>query len=1115
MTATSAVVNITVNSAPAITTQPQNQTSFAGGTATFTVVATGTAPLTYQWRFNGNNLSGQTASSLVLQNLQNANAGAYSVVVANPYGSVTSAPASLVLSIIVGWGTNQWGQITIHPWMTNNIVSISAGSSFNAALRSDGTVTNWGFAHGNPPPGLSDVVAISAGGGHTLALRANRTVVAWGANDAGQTNVPANLSNIVAVAAGGRHSLALRANGTVVGWGTGNLGIEANIPAGLTNVKAIAGATFSSMALLSNGTVVVWGSDCCGETNVPPWLTDVVAIDGGDNYCLALQSSGTIVGWGFDRNGATATPGGSHIALAAGDRHGIAIRTDTTVAAWGGLQDPFFPNLDPPYAGQADVPPSLVNVIGVGGGDSHSIALIANDTNLWPNVYITSPVNNTTNAGPTNITITATATDWDGSVTGVQFYANGSLIGTDNASPYSIAWSNVTLGSYSLTARATDNLGGSKLSAPVTLRITASTLALADAHVRDGASANSNFGTATNLELRTSSSGNNRDSYLRFDISSFTGVTGARLRISAKLDGSGSVGTTAYVVTNTSWSETGITWNNKPALSNALGSATVSGSSFAWYEIDVTSHVIAEKAAGRNLISLALHNTATSTRMIQINSREATVNKPELILSSTNSAPAVTVTEPTNNAVFGAPADITITATASDADGSVAQVEFFQGVASLGVRTSSPYTLVWSNVSAGTYVVTARATDNLGTTKTSDGVTVIVDSPPSVTLTSPANNDAFVQPTPINLAATATDSDGTVSKVEFFAGTNEVGEATSSPFTAIWSGAAVGAHSLTARATDNLGILATSAPVNITVYAAPTNSGLSRLGYWRFENTNWLGEQGQIPLAFTNVQNVAGLHGNALHLDSGSAAFLKYREVENSGAANIDVRNGTIVFSFNPNWSSSGAGGTGPGAVGQLLSVGQFTTNASIGCWNVSVSADGNSLSFVTQTNGATATNLIAPVSFQSNQWYQVALAYTPSNSALYINAAPVGANGAGVTLYPDALTRAVNGFNIGSDRNGSDQARGRFDTMETFNYPLTASEISQRPDTDGDGLPDGWETQYGLDPNSSTGNNGANGDPDGDGLLNIEEWIFGTNPTVNDLPSGSPGLIRIFTPLE
>src|SRR5204863_6946333 len=64
---------------PSIVTQPASQTVAANGSATFTVVATGTAPLTYQWRFNTTNINGATSSSLTLTNVQLANSGSYSV----------------------------------------------------------------------------------------------------------------------------------------------------------------------------------------------------------------------------------------------------------------------------------------------------------------------------------------------------------------------------------------------------------------------------------------------------------------------------------------------------------------------------------------------------------------------------------------------------------------------------------------------------------------------------------------------------------------------------------------------------------------------------------------------------------------------------------------------------------------------------------------------------------------------------------------------------------------------------------------------------------------------------------------------------------------------------
>jgi hypothetical protein len=95
---TSAVATLTINIAPAITTQPQSQTVVAGQTVSLSVVASGTAPLSYRWKFNGTNISGATNTSLTLTNLQTTNAGSYTVVVTNIAGSVTSAVATLTVN---------------------------------------------------------------------------------------------------------------------------------------------------------------------------------------------------------------------------------------------------------------------------------------------------------------------------------------------------------------------------------------------------------------------------------------------------------------------------------------------------------------------------------------------------------------------------------------------------------------------------------------------------------------------------------------------------------------------------------------------------------------------------------------------------------------------------------------------------------------------------------------------------------------------------------------------------------------------------------------------------------------------------------------------------------
>jgi probable HAF family extracellular repeat protein len=442
------------------------------------------------------------------------------------------------------------------------------------------------------------------------------------------------------------------------------------------------------------------------------------------------------------------------------------------------------------------------------------------NTNSPPTVSISSPANNSSFPAPTNLTINATASDSDGTVTQVLFYANTVLLGSDGTSPFSWTWTNAPLGTHALRAVASDNLGTISTSAVVNVTIATNLVAVADAHVRSD-NANVAFGSLTLLEVQTNgASGPTRDSYMRFDLSGVTNISSAKIRIFSSLSGSGTGSGTYYSVADVTWDEATVTWNTRPALSNVLSHVSVSGTSGAWRTNDITAFVAGEKAAGRNLVTVALHSQTNSTRFIQFNAREATSNRVELIIGTSNTPPAVAINSPTNNSVYRAPASIQIEASASD-DVSVAQVEFFNGGASLGVDTTAPYTATWDSVTSGSYALTGRATDNLGLISTSAVVNIQVDAPPSVNITSPLNGAIFTPPTNITIAAAASDSDGTVSQVEFFQGTNSLGVDSSSPFSLVWSNVATGPYPMTARATDNLGIVSTSAVVNILIDVPP------------------------------------------------------------------------------------------------------------------------------------------------------------------------------------------------------------------------------------------------------------------------------------------------------
>ncbi len=187
--------------------------------------------------------------------------------------------------------------------------------------------------------------------------------------------------------------------------------------------------------------------------------------------------------------------------------------------------------------------------------------------------------------------------------------------------------------------------------------------------------------------------------------------------------------------------------------------------------------------------------------------------------------PTVSITSPTNNATFNAPANISIAATASDADGTVSKVEFFQGTTKLGEDLTSPYSFNWNSVAAGNYSLTAKATDNDGLITTSTAIAITVTTTnvlPTVSITSPANNATFNAPANITINATANDSDGTVSKVEFFQGSTKLGEDLSAPYSFSWNSVAAGSYTLTAVATDNDGGVTTSGPIAISVMTTTT-----------------------------------------------------------------------------------------------------------------------------------------------------------------------------------------------------------------------------------------------------------------------------------------------------
>jgi mannose/cellobiose epimerase-like protein (N-acyl-D-glucosamine 2-epimerase family) len=155
-------------------------------------------------------------------------------------------------------------------------------------------------------------------------------------------------------------------------------------------------------------------------------------------------------------------------------------------------------------------------------------------------------------------------------------------------------------------------------------------------YVRDGPFAAVNYGTNPTLEVKKSTSGYTRETYIKFDLSSVATIASAKLRLFGKLSDSAAAAMTIgiYGVSATAWTEAGLTWNGRPSTgSSALANFSVTGTTAKWYEVDVTNYLRAEKLAGRNVVAIALKSQVATTTVCAFDSDEITTG-PQVTIQS-------------------------------------------------------------------------------------------------------------------------------------------------------------------------------------------------------------------------------------------------------------------------------------------------------------------------------------------------------------------------------------------------------------------------------------------------------------------------------------------------
>ncbi len=467
-------------------------------------------------------------------------------------------------------------------------------------------------------------------------------------------------------------------------------------------------------------------------------------------------------------------------------------------------------------------------------------------SNQPPSVQLTSPANGASFVAPASISMAATASDPNGTVTRVDFYQGNTLIGTATSPPHVATWNNVGAGTYSITAKATDNAGAVTTSAPAAVTVTSATALVIASPANNSSSSVSSpltvsgtfegpFGSTVIVDNEQSSilatiSGNTYTARFTSDQQLAYGPNVITVRL-ARPDGTSA--SRAITVNGHGAPEivyTGPDCDVFDAPANVLLSvdAMVPGGTVAQVQFFRGSTLLATLKAppyqylwsGVSSGNYSMTATATSSAGLS-----RSIVRQIRVLGA-NTPPTISITAPASGATYTAPASIPIAVTATDPDtgGSIKLVEYFANGTQFGASNVPPYGTVWTNVPAGTYSITAGATDDRGGQTMSAPVSMTVvlpNQPPVVTIAAPAQGATYAAPATIPITATANDPDGSIARVDFYQGTTLLGSMTSAPYTFNWANVPEGSYSLSARAVDNAGATTASGSVSITVSPSP------------------------------------------------------------------------------------------------------------------------------------------------------------------------------------------------------------------------------------------------------------------------------------------------------
>jgi hypothetical protein len=378
----------------------------------------------------------------------------------------------------------------------------------------------------------------------------------------------------------------------------------------------------------------------------------------------------------------------------------------------------------------------------------HSAALRP-PPNQLPLLSITSPTNEGSFAFGSNIQLIANAIDNDGSIVKIEFFNSDVKLGETTTNFF--IWTNPPVGEHSITAVATDNSGETNSSDSITLYVYSNLGLLSAAEATPGAAidlAAEGLTDWAHWGLFTAGSFDHKAGVAP-QISNYSSLESDAFNYSDNLEGYSWAGGTPTAIANDT--HTGVYF---AGLGNGFEITVDADTTVKTLKLYVGAYA----ARGRLQAFLSdfsspiyfdssLENTGNGPSAVYTISFRASSPNQSLILRykviqvfdpfgnvtlqaatlvGANNPPFVSIITPTNQTVVTGPVNITIEANAFDTGGAIDKVEFYQGLTKLGESTNEPYVFVWTNVPAGNYSLTARATDNQNATFTSSPVNLYV-----------------------------------------------------------------------------------------------------------------------------------------------------------------------------------------------------------------------------------------------------------------------------------------------------------------------------------------------------------------------------------------------------